>query len=144
LQGSATKVVKLRHLKISWACTTGNAAPNVIRLRRYTAISGGTPNALTPVPDDTTNPAATATVTQYSVLPTIATPYNAGSISSEYMQWVTNTATLVSPIPIPLDFGADNCQAIVLHGTSEFLGIEISAVAAGGPLMTVRLTWTEE
>lgn len=78
MQGSATKTIKIRHVKITWACTTGNAAPNLIRIRRYTAISGGTPNAITPVPLDVNNPAATATISQYSVLPTVATPYNAG------------------------------------------------------------------
>jgi hypothetical protein len=143
LQGSATKTVKIRHVKVTWACTTGNAAPNVIRLRRYTVISGGTPNFMTPAPLDINNPTATAVCDQYSVLPTTATPYNAGSISSEYMQWTTNSAGLVGPVAVQLDFGVDNCQALTLHGTSDFIGIEISAVAAAGSLMTVRITWTE-
>lgn len=143
VQGSATKTVKIRHFKITWACTTGNAAPNVIRLRRYTVISGGTPNNVTPVPLDVNNPTATAVVSQYSVLPA-ATPYNTGSISSEYMQWTTNSATLVGPVSVQLDFGVDNCQALVLRGTSDFIGIEVAAVAAAGPLMTIRVSWTEE
>lgn len=143
IQGSATKVVKIRHLKLTWACTTGNAAPNVLRLRRYTAISGGTSNAVTAVPLDTLNAAATAVVSQYSALPTVATPFNAGSISSEYMQWITNAAGLVGPVSAQLDFGVDNCQALTLRGVSDFIGIEISAVAAGGPTMTIRCSWTE-
>jgi hypothetical protein len=144
IQGSASATVKIRHIKITWACTTGNAAPNVIRLRRYTVISGGTPAAVTPVPDDTTNPSATAVVSQYTVLPTTGTPYNAGATSSEYMQWITNAAGLVGPVAVQWEFGVNGCQPIVLRGTSEFAGIEISAVAAGGPLMTVRVSWTEE
>ncbi len=142
-QGSATKTIRIRHIKISWACTTGNAAPNVIRVRRYTAISGGTPAALTPVPFDINNAAATATVSQYTALPTTATPYNAGSISSEYMQWITSTVALVGPVPIQLDFGVNSDQALTLRGVGDFIGLEISTVAAAGALMTVRFTWTE-
>jgi hypothetical protein len=143
IQGSATLAVKIRHVKISWACTAGNAAPNVIRLRRYTAISGGTSTISTPVPDDVMNPAATAVLSQYSVLPTTATPYNAGAVSSEYMQWVTNAVGVVGPVPIQLDFSVNNCQALTLRGVSDFIGIEIAAVATTAPTMTVRVTWTE-
>ena len=144
IQGSATKTIKIRHVKITWACTTGNAAPNVIRLRRYTVISGGTPNAITAVPLDTNNAAATAVVSQYTVLPTTATQFNAGSISSEYMQWITNSAGLVGPVAVQLDFGVDSAQALTLRGVADFIGIEITAVAALGALMTVRVSWTEE
>jgi hypothetical protein len=144
IQGSATRIVKVRHIKISWACTTGNAAPNVIRLRRFSVISGGTPNVVTPTPDDILNPAATAVLNQYSVLPTTATPYNAGVLSSEYMQWTTNTATLVGPVAIQWDFGVNSVQSFTLRGVNDWFGLEIAAVAASNPLMAVRVTWTEE
>lgn len=143
LQGSATKTIQLRHIKITWACTTGNSAPCVLRLKRYTVISGGTPNAVTIGPNDTLNPAATATLNQYSVLPSTATPFNAGALASEYMGWTTNAAGIVGPVPIQWDFGVNNAQALVLRGTSDYLGMEISAVAAGAPTMTVCWTFTE-
>ncbi len=143
IRGSATKVVKIRHIKFSWACTTGNSAPATLSIIRYVAVSGGTPNLLTATPDDTNNPVPTATVSQYSVLPTAVTPYNAGITSAEYMAWITNAAGIVSLSPVELDFGVNGSQPIVLRGTSDFLGFKISAVAAGAPTMTIRISWTE-
>jgi hypothetical protein len=144
IQGSATKVIRVRQIKITWACTTGNSALNLIRLRRFAAISGGVFNVVTPSPDDTLNPAATATVSQYTTLPTVATAFNLGTIESQYMQWTTNTSSLVGPPAIVWDFGVDGGQAATLRGVSDWFGIEISAVAAAGALMTVKIMWTEE
>lgn len=144
IQGSATKVVKVRHIKISWGCTTGNAAVNVMRFRRFTVISGGTPAAVTANPNDTSDPAATAVVQQWTTLPTTATPFNAGVLANEMMQWTTNTATLVGPIPVEWNFGLNASQAMVLRGTSDWFGIEVAAVGTANPLMTIRVEWTEE
>ena len=143
IRGSATKVVKIRHIKISWACTTGNSAPASLVGTRYTVISGGTPNLLTAVSDDTNSPLSTAAIFQYSVLPTTATPYNSGFSSAEYISWSTNAARIVPPVPILWDYGVTGSQPFVLRGTSDFFGIKISAVAAGAPTMTIRTTWTE-
>jgi hypothetical protein len=143
IRGSATKVIKVRQIKITWACTTGNSALNVIRLRRYSGISGGAFNVVTPTPDDILNPAATAVISQYSTLPA-ATPFNLGSIDSEYMQWTTNTSSLVGPPAIVWDFGVDGGQAATLRGVSDWFGIEVAAVAAAGALMTIKVMWTEE
>lgn len=141
LQGSDTKTVNLRHMKISWACTTGNSAPAVIYLMRYTAISGGTCTAGNMVPDDTLDPPATAACCEYTDLPTTAT--STGACASEYMQWVTNAAGIVSSLPISWDFGVNGCQTITLRGSSQYIGLGITAVAAGAPTMTLRTTWTE-
>jgi|SRR5665213_438149 len=141
IQGSATKTIRIRNIRISWACTTGNAAPNVIQLRRYSAVSGGTPNVVTPVPNDTSNPTATAAVFQYSGLPAV-TPFSAGVYASQYMQWVTNAAGFVGPSPIELEFAIESTQALTLRGTSDFFGIAVAAVATGS-LMTIWVTWTE-
>jgi len=139
IQGSATKVIQ-----ITWACTTGNSALNLIRFRRFSAISGGAFNAITPVPDDTLNPAATVAISQYTTLPTVATAFNLGSIESQYMQWTTNTSSLVGPPAIVWEFGTDGGQAATLRGVNDWFGIEISAVAAAGALMTIKVMWTEE
>jgi hypothetical protein len=144
IQGSATKVIRVRRIQITWACTTGNSALNLIRLRRFSAISGGVFNAVTPSPDDTLNPAATAAINQYTTLPTVATAFNLGSIESQYMQWTTNTSSLVGPPAIVWEFGTDGGQAATLRGVNDWFGIEISAVAAAGALMTVKVMWTEE
>jgi hypothetical protein len=142
LKGSDTKTVTLRRIKVSWACTTGNSAPCLIQFVRYTAVSGGTFVMVPSIPSDTLNPAPTATLRQYSVLPS-ATPYNAGASCSEFMQWVTNAAGIVASVPVEWVFGVDGGQAAVLRGTSEFFGIRITAVAAGAPTMTIRVEWTE-
>jgi hypothetical protein len=144
IQGSATKVVRVRRVAITWACTTGNSALNLIRLRRFSAISGGTFSVVTPTPDDTLNPASTAAVSQYSALPTVATAYNLGVMRGEYMQWTTNTSSLVAPPNIIWEFGNDGGQAATLRGVNDWFGIELSAVAAAGALMTISVMWTEE
>jgi hypothetical protein len=144
IQGSATKIIRVRQIKISWACTTGNSAANVIRFRRFSAISGGVVANVVPTPDDTLNPAVTAVISQYTTLPTVATPFNLGVMNSEYMQWTTNTSSLVGPGGIQWDFGVNGVQAATLRGISDWFGIEVAAVAAAGSLMTIKVVWTEE
>jgi hypothetical protein len=143
IQGSATKVIRIRHMKISWACSTGNSGPSVIVINRFTAITGGTFTTVVSVPDDPVNPTVTAIVSQWTTLPTTTT-YNAGVIGAEAMQWITNTSTLVGPTPIELNFGVNSVQAITLRGVNDFVGISVSNLAIAGSLMTVRITWTEE
>jgi|ERR1035437_7744482 hypothetical protein len=146
LQGSATKTVKIRHVRLSWGAVTGNAAPNVISMRRFSAVTGGTPNVVPLAQMDTVDPAATAVVSQYSALPSVATPtpLGAGEIVSDYMQWTTNAAGVAGPTIIEFDFGLTGKEPLVVRGTSEWIGISISAMAASGGTMALGISWTEE
>jgi hypothetical protein len=145
IQGSATKIIRIIRIKISWSCTTGTALPNDISLQKFSALTGGTTgNTPTGAKNDTNNGAQTAVCLQYSAVPTTATVI--GGISAvERMTWVTAGATVASVQPaIDWYFGTMNQQQLVLRGTAEFYGIVCAAVGATGPLMSLWVEWEEE
>lgn len=143
IQGSASKVIKIRHITLSWSCTTGAALATDVSMQRFSALTGGTTGS-TPAlaSDDTTNPAGTAVVLQYSAVPTVATAVG-GLIRAERMVWITSSATTAQSPAVHWDFSQNGTQAITLRGIADYVGIYVTAVG-GTPIMTIRITWTEE
>lgn len=144
IQGSATKTVRIIHIKISWSSTTGNATNNDIFMQRFSALTGGTTgNTPTGALLDTTNAAQTAVCLQYSAVPTVATAVG-GFMAAERMSWVTSGVTVPYTLPIVWDYGFPSSQLPVLRGVAQYFGIVVKAVGAAAPLMTIRISWTEE
>jgi hypothetical protein len=140
ITGSATKTVRITRMRISASASTGGVAD--ISVRRFTALSGGTPNsqAANIAKMDSTNPAATAVVNQWSAAATTAT--SAGIVTAQRYEIVT-AAVSVQPGFIEWTFGDTNGQTLVLRGTSEFAGILFSAVGTT-PVADFWIEWTEE
>jgi hypothetical protein len=141
--GSSTKTVRITRLKVSVYCTTGTALPATLTLIKFSSITGGTPAALTKVPIDSNSAAATATVATYAGgLPTANTPV--GNVEIGFLQWVTGGAAVAQPTStIDWDFGSKNGSAIVLRGTSQFLGFELSSIGTT-PIMQITVEWVED
>jgi hypothetical protein len=127
-------------MRISASASTGGVAD--ISVRRFTALSGGTPNsqAANIAKMDSTNSAATAVVNQWSAAATTAT--SAGIVAAQRYEIVTASVS-VQPGFIEWTFGDTNGQALVLRGTSEFAGVLISAVGTT-PVADFWIEWTEE
>src|ERR1700688_3420674 len=93
IQGSATKTVRITHLRITWSATTGATSTNDISLQKFSVLSGGTVgNTLVGAKNDSANPAQTAVCLQYSAVPTTATVIGGISIA-ERMGWVSAGTT---------------------------------------------------
>lgn len=144
IQGSATKVVRIRHIRITSDCTAGNATSNAISLQKFSALTGGvTGNTPTGALNDSLNAAQTAICLQYSTVPSTATVIG-GISASEDMMWVTGSATALSIYPaIDWYFGDLNQESLVLRGVAEYYGIVVAAVG-GTPLMSIWVEWTED
>lgn len=140
IQGSATKVVRIKRIVVGGISTTGG---NMVFLatRRSTAGTLGSAvlTSVTPGKHDTGDPAATAVVStvgtaNYTTLGTTAGQMAAGRISL-----VVSGGGGAGSEPTSLtiyDMATRNDKAIILRGTSDFLTLEGggSAVPGGGVL----------
>ncbi len=138
--GSATKTVRITRIRLSASAATGAVAD--ISLRKFTALSGGTANSQSAnvAMMDSGNAAQTAVINQWSVAATTHTA--AGILNAERYEIVT-TAVSVLPGVIEWTFGDKQGQGLVLRGTSEFVGIMLSA-AGTTPVADCWIEWTEE
>lgn len=114
--------------------------------KRSSASSGGAPVTATMVPNDSLNPAATASVTYYTSPPsggfltgTIASfylPLTAVGIASEAGLAATETAYSYG--------GAAGTQPIVLRGTSQGVTIANRVAMVGTNTISVWVEFSEE
>lgn len=138
LTGSASKTVRITHVRFSATAATGATAD--VAVARFSALSGGTSAAVTVGKMDTTSANATAAPFTWSVAATTATLV--ALLTSERYEIVT-AAVSVLPELIEWEFGDINGQALVLRGTSDFMGLKISATGTT-PVGDVWIEWTEE
>lgn len=137
--GSATKIVKITLVRVTGKLTTG-ASGEIVLTGNSTAASGGTPIALTLVPLDRTNAAATAGLTAYTAVPTAGT--SIGNVAGKEVFWPASTASGTEAF---FDFGNRNTQALTLRGTSQFLTVRTLGFASyAGAVYTLEIEWTEE
>jgi hypothetical protein len=124
--GSGTKTVKIHKITISGTQTTaGNNKWFLIK--RSTANTGSTPSAVTAVPLDSTNSAATATVQAYTTTnPTTGTPV--GTIASPVVV-APAPATSTGQASFVLFDDKVTGQPIVLRGIAQELDINFAGAA---------------
>lgn len=143
IYGSASKTLRVQMVRVTGSTTTTLAAQGVT-LRKYsTAPSGGTIVALTQVPLDSTNAAATASLCQvYTAAPTAGTTL--GVIGS--VRFLNKSATIVDGSPMHdtiFEFRpGDEVEAVVLRGTTQGIGLQLHVATATTCAVTVM--WTEE
>lgn len=138
--GSATKVVKIKGVRITGVASASAGTVAISLIRRSAVNTGGTPNAITPIPSDSLNPTATATSTYYNGanLPTSGT--TVGSVRNRYISLpVAASANTVSEGLFQFSVYWDQPQ--VLRGISEGLCFN---GAANSTSWAVDMEWSEE
>lgn len=145
--GAAGKVIRVTRLAIAGRATA--ATWYRLSLLKYGALfTGGTSSAITAVPHDSADTAASATVKKFSVLPTVgATLY--GAIQDDDIPLNAAALTATQPFQGPptllYDFTARNGKAIVLRGAAEYIALNGNGVALPtGIVLDIKVEWTEE
>lgn len=139
--GSGTKTVRVKRIAISGIANAA-AAVDILLIKRSTANSGSTPVALTAVPHDSNNAAATATVNSYTT--TNPTTGNAvGTLRSSKLNLGTSGAGGTQQLV--WDFGTRNDQAVVLRGAAQMLCLNFNGAAVpAGTALDIEIETTEE
>lgn len=143
LQGSASKTIKVRKVRLSGINGTGGSAITaIVEARRTTAPTGTGTITVTKGAVDSTNAASGAgTCVVYSAPPTVGTT----------LQAIFANAKLLIPLAgaagesVEWTFGVANEQPPTIRGTSEYFVINVTvAVLSGSPSFTITVEWTEE
>jgi hypothetical protein len=141
LQGSSTKVIKVKRVLISGEATAA-AQMTASMIRRSTAGSGGTATTITPARSDNTDAVATAVLKVFTA--------NLTAVGTAIATMIQRRVGLNPPAglpasPVEISFGIRNDEPFVLRGTSDFLAINLAgaAVPAGGKI-DIAIEWTEE
>jgi hypothetical protein len=135
LWGSATRLIRLKRLSVN--AYNGAPATSAYRLtKRSSANTGGTPATIPAVIYDTTDPVATASVTEYTGTDTPGT--SAGDLVA--FSVYPNGAGAIQQFT----FGAveRGDKSVTLRGTSE--GLCLFGVSATSNFLYVVFEWTEE
>lgn len=140
IKGSASKTIKITKLEISGTTTAGSGItiPGTI-IKRSTANTGGTSTALTAVPHDSLNAAATATLKAYTANPTLGTLV--GGLIAKRITFTQSGAQRPDNI---FEFTTRIAQPVVLRGTSESVCVNFGGTTITGPLISIYVEWTEE
>jgi hypothetical protein len=148
LTGSATRVVRLKQVRVSG--TAGTAINiNTYLIKHIAADTGGTlaTGTALPVPYafDSNFPAATATTQAWTANPTI-NDANPGEVSAQTVFLpVTSTAGAPGPAIFYWDDGGPAMSPPVLRGIAQQLCINLNGVTAPSTgLMTITFQWTEQ
>ena len=130
IQGSATKTVRVKRIRLGGIATTAGSMP-VQLLRRSAANTGGTSAAVVAGKHDTTDANATAVVSLYSVNAGSLGATAGGPIASARLWLPLSTG---QPFPVVLDFCDLEDKAFILRGVADFLAINFggATVPAGG------------
>lgn len=138
IAGSATKTVRINRISVSGSAGTALNTP-VVLAKRSTANTAGTCAAMTAVPIDTANAAATAVASSCTANPTLGTLVgNVASVSAMF-----NVGTAAS-VPAVFTNGIDNGQPIILRGVAQTLGVNLAGVSVSSGVLNVTIEWTEE
>lgn len=127
INGSATKVVKVKNIRVTAVASQG-IADDITLIRRSAADTGGTPTSVSLIKNDTLNASPTASVTAYATAP--STSGTAGVVGSQVIS-ITTTTGGVAAIAAIFTFAQSGDQPEVLRGTAEGLCINVPATAGG-------------
>lgn len=142
LTGSATATVRVTRAECS-GITTANATATIEALVRSTANTVGTPAAMTAVPHDSNDAAASATVTAYTANPTTGTLV--GIVRAAKITTGPAASATVVPAPVIWDFTAPGQQEVVLRGIAQVFALNgAGASFSAGAALNCAVSWTEE
>ena len=139
ITGSATKTIEVLRMTIS-SIQTAAGTNSWFIAKRSTANSGGTSAAVTAVPHDSNDAAATATVLQYTANPTAGTLV--GNIWTG-KQHSPTAATIGLPVML-VDFTLLYGKPIILTGITEVLAWNFAGASLPSGLSChCVVTWIE-
>lgn len=142
LQGSATKTIYVKSVKISGIATTSASGLQLNMYKRTNAMSNGTTQVMTAVALDSTNGTATAVPRGIS-----ANATNTGSgtiIATRRASFLLSTAAVGSQVS-SFDFGDWINQYAVLRGTSQYITLSFEGAASlVGGTASIEVEWMEQ
>lgn len=141
ISGSATKTVAVYQMQMTGVATTATSTDLQV-VKRSTANTGGTTGAVTAVPKDSANPAATATVVYYTANPS-ALGTAVGVMHADKYTFTAPTGAPANTI-IPYKFGDPGTQPIILRGTAQSLCFNMNGVTPAGTVFSGDIVWTEQ
>lgn len=144
IEGSGTKTVVIRRIRVSGLSLTAVAYLAVNVAKFSTAASGGTSTAPVAVSTDSAFAAATATVKAYTVAPTAGTLV--GTVASARLFGQATVAVGTSLLDQHLfTFGdTPETKGLTLRGTTQGLGLVWPAAPATAVTVAVDIEWFEE
>jgi hypothetical protein len=139
IYGSATKTVFVNEVHGTGISSTAITIAETM-IKRSSQDTGGVSSGLVVVPLNSSNPAATATVTFYTTSPTPGA--TVGTIDSRYMA-LGNLANTAAFQEVEADFGDLSDQPITLHGVNEGVCVNVSA-GGTGTFYSFHIRWMEQ
>lgn len=137
ITGSATKSIFVTQVIVSGVQTTAGLQ-DVQLILRSTADTLGTSGAVTAVPHDSTDAAASATVLAYTANPTTGTPV--GTFRRGYVP-VAGATSVVNPLVI-FDFGKRG-KPMTLRGIAQVLAVNLGGATLTGGTFDISVEWYE-
>lgn len=134
IQGSATKSVHVKRIRISGAATAaGNIPFSIIRRSTAGTIGSAVLTAIVAAKRATANAAATAVVSIVGTANVTTPGTSAGVVFSSRLE-MTALATGVAAVFTDVPFASNNEGALLLAGTGEYLVVNFNgaAIPAGG------------
>jgi hypothetical protein len=142
LTGNAGVVARLLAIEVFYAATAA-AAYEVGVYYNSAADTGGTSTALTAVPHDPTDGAASCSVVAYTGAPTAGTAV--GLIRAGRVVGGTTTGGGSGICPLLFSWTANNDKAPVLRAANQQIVLNGFATALpSGSVFEIRVTWSEE
>jgi len=141
IYGSATKTIKILRIGVSGTENTA-AIRDIVLIKRSATNTGGTSSAVTKVPLDSNDAAATATVLSYSANPT-ALGAAVGNIRVAKLDIPATNLTGTAD-RIEWTFGDRPGKSIVLRSASEGVAVNLNGVTASTNSFNIDVEWTEE
>lgn len=139
LPGNATNTVYVTKVTISGIQTTSGQV-FIILQKRSTANTVGTSSAMTAVPLDSTDAAASSAPLIYTANPTTGSVL--GNVDSGYVS-VPAQISLSGVTPYTFNFG-ERGKGIKLSGTAQNLAVNLSGNTVTGGVIVVTFEWREE
>lgn len=141
LNGSATKVVRLKRVDISGTQTTAGQTPVSININSA-ADTGGTPGtAPTIIKADQSAAAASATLIYYTANPTIGGAI--GAVKTAQVTLPAPASVGAASLVTRFDFGGYDEGHIVLRGVAQQACVNWNAKSTTGNKVDVNFVWTE-
>lgn len=138
ITGSATATVYVTKVIISGIQTSAGQA-NIAVVKRSTANTAGTSTSGTPVPHDSNDAAASATVLAYTANPTLGSVV--GTVRQNY-QPIGVASAAVTSAAAPYEFG-DKGRPMILRGIAQVLAVNLNGVTLLGGTFDVTFEWFE-
>ena len=142
LTGAANKVCRVLRAGFTATATSAAAAP-IVAIRRTTANTGGTAQALTAVPrDNFRSPPASASAQSYTANPTLGSTTGGGGTIMSKKAGIT--AATGAPVEIVFEFASPGNKPVTLRGPTDVFALNLNSGSYTGISVDAWVEWTEE